>query len=221
MKKGAYWMKVHVENVFKNMRYKLFSIDGVYYILEIRPSFWKSLFPFLYWFFPFPVYKVEDEETVERIKTPESWSMNKSSVAISAGGFAVLGAYYLRYLTESATFQFPVYLKFVIITLAMLSVIVLRLYVNRIKRKSLSNKVNLNQLRKREVNVKPQSFKQVIQMIISYVFFLFFVVIFYYSYIIDNNLLILLVASASLFVLTIISNISVKEGWTTIKFINK
>src|SRR5699024_8195810 len=131
----------------------------------------------------------------------------------------VRSIYYLRYLSESATFQFPVYLKFVIITLAMLSVIVLRLYVNRIKRKSLSEKVNLNQLRKREVNIKPQSFKQVIQMIISYVFFLFFVVIFYYSYIIDNNLLILLVASASLFVLTIISNISVKEGWTTIKFI--
>lgn len=214
-------MKVHVENVFKNMRYKLFSIDGVYYILEIKPSFWKSLFPFLYWFFPFPVYKVEDEETIKRIKTPESWSMNKSSVAISAGGFAVLGAYYLRYLTESATFQIPVYLTIVIMILTILCVFILRLYVNRIKRKSLSEKVNLNQLRKREVNIKPQSFKQVIQMIISYVFFLFFVVIFYYSYIIDNNLLILLVASASLFVLTIISNISVKEGWTTIKFINK
>ena len=46
-KEGAYCMKVHVENVFKNMRYKIFSVDGEHYILEIKPSFWKILFPFL------------------------------------------------------------------------------------------------------------------------------------------------------------------------------
>lgn len=215
-------MKVHFENVFKNMRYKIFSVDGEHYILEIKPSFWKSLFPFLYWFFPFPVYKVEDEETIKRIKTPESWSMNKSSVAISAGGFAVIGAHYFRYLMEKFTPEISLYMKFISVIMAVLCVLFLRLYVNRVKQRDLYKIVNLNQLDKSFIKLNPQSLKHIFQQLTIYIMFLFLFVMAYYLYItLEGNILVLFAGSAMLLVLTIVSNISVKEGWTTIKFINK
>jgi len=84
-------MKVEIHNVFKNMRYKFFQMeDGTYYIVEIKPSFWKTLFPFLYWLFSFPVYKVKDEKTIERIQTPKSWSFDKSGAVLATGGAAML-----------------------------------------------------------------------------------------------------------------------------------
>src|SRR5699024_9448033 len=95
-KEGVYCMRVLVENVLKNVRYRIFTVDGGHYILEIKPSLRKLLFPFLYWFFPSTVYRVEHAETIKRIKPPENWSMNQSGVAASAGGFGALIAILLR-----------------------------------------------------------------------------------------------------------------------------
>src|SRR5699024_6232441 len=106
-------MKVHVENVFKNMRYKIFSVDGYDYILEVKSSFWKFLFPFLYWFFPCPVNKEEDKETIKRIKTPENWSINKSGVAASAGGFGALIAILLRGKIDDLVIHMPLIAKII------------------------------------------------------------------------------------------------------------
>lgn len=212
-------MKVHIENVFKNMRYKIFSIDGDHYILEIKPSFWKILFPFLYWFFPFPVYKAEDEETIKRIKTPESWSMNKSSVAISVGGFGVLIAILLRGKIDDLIIQMPLSVKIISVIFTVLCILFIRLYVNRVKQHDLYKKVNLNQLDKTYVKVKPQSLKHIFQMIIIYLFFLSFAALFYVTYLSLENIFLLLMGSIMLFVSLIVVNITVKEGWTTIKML--
>src|SRR5699024_10876510 len=134
-------MKVHVENVFKNMRYKIFSVDGDHYILEIKPSFWKILFPFLYWFFRLPVYKVEDAETMKRIKTPENWSMNKSGVAASPGGFGALIAIFLRGKIDNLVIHIPLIAKIIIVIFTILSILFIRLYVNRMKQRDLYKKV--------------------------------------------------------------------------------
>src|SRR5699024_2031432 len=141
-------MKVHVENVFKNMRYKIFSVDGDHYILEIKPSFWKTLFPFLYWFFSFPVYKVEDTETIERIKTPENWSMHKSGVSVSAGGFGALIAILLRDKIDDLVIHMPLIAKIISVIFTILCILIIRLYVNRMKQRNLYKKVNLDQLDK-------------------------------------------------------------------------
>src|SRR5699024_10945858 len=175
-------MKVHVENVFKNMRYKIFSVDGDHYIFEIKLSFSKILFTFLYSFFPFPVYKVEDEETIKRIKTPENWSMNKSGVAASAGGFGALIAILLRGKIDDLVIHKPLIAKIISVIFTILCILFIRLYVNRMKQRDLYKKVNLEQLDKSYVKVNPQSFKLVFQMTLSYLFFLSFASLSYVTY---------------------------------------
>src|SRR5699024_9255639 len=214
-------MKVHVENVFKNMRYKIFSVDGDHYILEIKPSFWKILFPFLYWFFPFPVYKVEDAETIKRIKTPENWSMNKYGVAASAVRFGVLIEIFVSGKIDDLVIHMPLIVTIISVIFTILCILFIRLYVNRMKQRDLYKKVNLEQLDKSSVKVKPQSFKHVFQMILTYLFFLSFASLSYVTYFSLENIFVLLMGSIMLFVSLLVVNISVKEGWTKIKLINK
>lgn len=171
--------KAYIENVFKNMRYKILLVENTYYILESTPSFWKILCPFLYWFSSFPVYKIEDRQTLEHIKTPNDFS--KSRVRLSVGGFSVLAAYYLRFLTESSTVQLSFYLKMVMLFFAVVCVAVFRLYLNRVKRRRLYKIIDLEQLETGEVEVKPQSWKHVTQMACIYIFFLLLTLLFYYG----------------------------------------
>src|SRR5699024_6216125 len=116
-------MMVNVENVFRNIRYTIFSMDGDENNLEMIPSFWKILFPFLYWFFLFTVYKVEDAETIERVKTPENWSMNNSGVAVSAGGFGALIAILLRGKIDDLVIHMPLIAKIISVIFTILCIL--------------------------------------------------------------------------------------------------
>lgn len=214
-------MKVNIHEVFRNMRYNFFEVDGVYYILETKPSFWKYLFPFLYWLFPFPVYKVEDEKVIERISIPENSSVNKSSLMWSIGGFVVVIPTLLRGKIDNLTLSMPLYIKIITVVITIGIVVLIRLYVTRAKQRDLHNKVDVTQLEKLYVKVKPQSFKHVFQMIFSYVFLMSLMALFYVTYFPMENIFLLLIANVLLFGLTFSSNIVVKEGRTTIKFINK
>lgn len=152
-------MKVEMHNVFKNMRYKFFQMeDGTYYIVEIKPSFWKTLFPFIYWFFPFSAYRVEDEKTLERIQTPKSWSFDKSSAAIATGGVGVFIATIFRGEIDIFSLAPPLYVKIILFILTIFCVLLIRLYVNKVKFDDLYQHVDLKRLEKYEIKVKPQSY---------------------------------------------------------------
>ncbi|MEJ8778600.1 DUF443 family protein [Pseudogracilibacillus sp. ICA-222130] len=214
-------MKVEIHNVFKNMRYNYFEVDGVYYILETQPSIWKYLFPFLYWLFPFPVYKVEDEKVIERISIPESSSVNKSSLMWSIGGIVVVIPTLLRGKIDNLILSMPLTVKIITFVITIGIVVLIRLYVTRAKQRDLQNKVDITKLEKLYIEVKPQSFKHVFQMIFSYAFLMFLMALFYVTYFLMENIFLLLMANILLFGLTFSSNIVVKEGLTTVKFINK
>src|SRR5699024_4942764 len=97
----------------------------------------------------------------------------------------------------------------------------IRLYVNRMKQRDLYKKVNLEQLDKSYVKVKPQSFKHIFQMTLTYLFFLSFASLSYVTYFLLDNIFVFLIASIMLFIHFCVLNISDKEGWTKIKLINK
>lgn len=213
-------MKVEIHNVFKNMRYKFFQMeDGTYYIVEIKPSFWKTLFPFLYWFFPFPVYKVEDEKTIEGIQTPESWSFDKSSAVLATGGVAVFIATIFRGKIEMFKTELPLYIKIIFLIVMIFCVFLIRLFVNKVKFHDLYKHVDLKQLERFEIKVKPQSFKHIGQMFASYIFFLFFSVMSYIMFFLDGNVFVLIGGAAMLIMFSLVVNITVKEGLTKIEFI--
>src|SRR5699024_9597738 len=156
-----------------------------------------------------------------RIKTPENWSMIKSGVAASAGGFVALIAILLLGNIDDLVIHIPLFAKIISVFFTILCILFIRLYVNRMKQNNLYIMVNLVQLYKSYVKVKPQSFKHVFQMTLTYLFFLSFASLSYVTYFSLENIFVLLMGSIMLFVSLLVVNISVKEGWTKIKLINK
>lgn len=64
-------MNCNVEGVYMNLRYRILNIGEERYILDMGgSSFWRILFPLLYWIIPVNVYKVDDNELLEKIVTP-------------------------------------------------------------------------------------------------------------------------------------------------------
>src|SRR5699024_943096 len=62
-------MKSEVQHLANNERYRILMIDGEAYIMDIESSFWKIIFPFLFWLLPNHVFKVEDQTVIELLKT--------------------------------------------------------------------------------------------------------------------------------------------------------
>lgn len=64
-------MKCTVRRTAKNLRYRILTIRGEKYILDMGgASLWKMLFPFFYWLLPNRVYKVENPQIAETLTAP-------------------------------------------------------------------------------------------------------------------------------------------------------
>ena len=52
-------MKGEIKHLANNERYRMLIIEGKTYIMDIENSFWKIIFPFLFWMILNTVYRVE------------------------------------------------------------------------------------------------------------------------------------------------------------------
>lgn len=62
-------LSCEVEFLNKNIRYRMIKNQNDYYLLDMETSIWSVLFPFIFWFMPQKVYKV-DSKTAEKMKAP-------------------------------------------------------------------------------------------------------------------------------------------------------
>lgn len=97
--------------------------------------------------------------------------------------------------------------------------LVIRLYVNKAKFNDLSKHVDLKQLERLEIKAKPQSFNHIAQIFGIYIFFLSFSAMSYGMFFLDGNIFILVVGAVMLLMLSILVNLTLKEGLTKVKFI--
>src|SRR5699024_8878223 len=77
-----------LEHVFKNKRYKLLHVDGAYYIYDADRLMWSSVFPFIYWFIPHPVYQI-DQATYEKLKMPDEEKRSRTWLIVLVLGISV------------------------------------------------------------------------------------------------------------------------------------
>ncbi len=63
-------MECKVQGVYMNLRYRILCIGDERFILDMGDSFWKIIFPILYWILPNTAYKIDNQEMIEKIKVP-------------------------------------------------------------------------------------------------------------------------------------------------------
>lgn len=170
-------MKCKVKRIKKNLRYRILTINNENYILDIGQSFWKFLFPAFAWIFPYTVYKVDCEETLEKIEAssnPEEEANQKDIGELSLLGGAIclpLGSLVYPLLDTSINSN-SLYMNLIIVTMPYLSVIFFVIYMNMKFRKSLRQLIHLSDYPTEKLWVRPQSLKYMLTITFYFLFFL-------------------------------------------------
>lgn len=215
-------MNCEVHGVYKNLRYRILVIDNQTYILDLGRSFWKILFPFFIWMFPNPVFKVEDQNIVEKIKTPEvKQQTNTGGLGWLGGGAAVVIANLIKPLTDYFDIQSSPSVNSIIVMIAVILMLSFRFYINHLNKMALSQVVKLEQLPSDRLWIRPKPIKHFFLVVGTYLFFLAFTIALFSAFIDFPNVMILFITTLLLFLVLFISTVTVIVGNTTVKFKGK
>ncbi|MFD1068248.1 DUF443 family protein [Oceanobacillus locisalsi] len=213
-------MKCTVRRATKNLRYRILTIRGENYILDMGgASLWKMLFPFFYWLLPNRVYKVEDTEIVEQLTAPTV----KEKMGSSQFLWTIIASILASTLSPLANYfeiDIPIYVNAIIVGFILVLMAVLISSLSRMFKKRMNQVINISQLSKGSLWVMPVPFK-----IIFFVTFMYVVGISLggmgaMAYIEDGNWLILLFSTVILFVgITMPGLTTIIEGNTRVVFL--
>ncbi|GIO23657.1 DUF443 family protein [Oceanobacillus sp. J11TS1] len=210
-------MQCKVQKIYKNTRYRILSIEGQTYILDMSQSIWKILFPFLTWLLPNTVYRVDEKEFNEKIRIFQDESTEKRSpliiglASVSAGSLLTPLSIYLELGT-------PPLINFFLNITAILLLFILRSYLSNQNKQKLKDKLQLNKSAEKRIWIRPNTFKSCMGCLMSYLFLLFIGIFSFLAFMEYGNL-ILLICSSMMFGFVFIANAAtVVEGTTKIKF---
>lgn len=78
-------MNCVVEQLEKNMHYRLLHINGEHYILDMERSLLKIIFPFLFWILPSTAFKIDNQATVDKLRESNREETRKPAMLPLAG----------------------------------------------------------------------------------------------------------------------------------------
>ncbi|MTW86059.1 DUF443 family protein [Virgibacillus dakarensis] len=211
-------MNCKVQGVFRNLRYRILTIDGEEYIMDMGHSFWKIIFPFFFWLLPNPVFKVNDPNIAEKLKSPEVNKVKTGYSSILGGGIGVLLATLLKPIADYFALPDTPLINAIILSILVVFELLLFVSLNNKFKKKLRGALNLKDLTKDKLWIRPQSFKHFFQVVVTYLFVLALTFVLFYFSIVDSDIVTLLFAICSLFFLLIIHALTATVGHTTVKF---
>lgn len=205
-----------VKHLANNERYRLLVIDDKTYLMDIEESFWKVIFPFLFWLIPNPIYRLDDEATVDQLKTKKMERKNLDSMTTNVG-IGVAGGVFLQPLAVYFFFTMTPLIK----TLVMIITIILvgLLYINRRQNseKKLDTLMNFGTLKTEQIKIRPNSIGHFLKVIFIYFGTLGFTI---GSFLEIENYLMLIIGSLFMFVFLLTNRRVVEEGSLVLRFKN-
>lgn len=213
-------MKCNVRRTAKNFRYRILTIKGEKFILDMGgASLWKMLFPFFYWLLPNRVYKVENPEVVKELIAPTLKEKAGSSqflwmivASIAASSLSPIANYF--------DVDILIYIKVIIVTVIAVLMITLIFTMSRMFKKKMYQKIDLSQLLKGQLWIAPDSFKVIFMLTFLYVGCSGLGVVGFAAYIEYGNWLILLFSMILIFTGIVLPGLAtIIEGNTRVKFL--
>ena|SRR5699024_393571 len=210
-------MTGEVKHLANNERYRILKIDGETYIMDIEGSFWKIIFPFLFWLLPNHVFKVNNQALVEQLQTEK---MERTGVSGRASiiGAAYAGGVFLSPLMNYFGVPMPPLVNMALLILALILVGLLYFTFSRIRKKKMYDVVELEGLPGDKLRILPSSIKQVLNVLFSYIVLLGISVFFFLGYVESENIMVLIITSGLLLGFLMVNRKAVQEGTATVKF---
>ncbi|MEW9678035.1 DUF443 family protein [Lentibacillus sp. L22] len=209
-------MTGEIKHLVNNERYRILIIDGETYIMDIESSFWKIIFPFLFWLLPNRVFKVEDQALVEQLQTEEMERKGISGMTAIAG-ISYAGGISLAPLMDYFNVPMSPLVNILLLLLAVILVGLLYFSANCNQKRKLNDVIVLEALPKNKIWIRPSSIKHFLNVLMSYIFFLGFNIFGILVYLQSRNVMVLIIVSLLLFVFLLINRKTVKEGNATVK----
>ncbi|MEN1967643.1 DUF443 family protein [Lentibacillus sp. N15] len=209
-------MNCKVQGAFKNIRYRILTIENEEYIMDMGRALWKILFPFFYWMFPSPVYKVKESNIVDKLKSPEVNQKDMGNSGPLSAGIGIFIAILLRPLGDALALPDNTLVNSVILSILVISVIVVIVMINYRCKRKLQQVVNLEQLPKTKLWIRPQSFKHFFQVLFIYLIAMISTLALCYLSIVAS--ITLLFTMGSFAFLCIVHVLPAAVGQTTVKF---
>ncbi|WP_160806725.1 DUF443 family protein [Virgibacillus salexigens] len=213
-------MKGEIQYLYKNIRYKLVTIHGEDYIIDVDHPVGSILFPFLHWMLPQTVYKVNDENIVEKIKIPNLQQKKTSYLSIFGVGVSLLIANLIGPMMDYFNIEMSSLISSLIVSFTFLLVFAFRMYLSKLNKKKLDEVIKLNQMDTCKLWIRPKNIKNLLVCIFYYLFFLIFEFIGIGLFITYGNTMVLLFFTILTCFLLIANLITMQLGNTTVKFKN-
>jgi|SRR5690625_926409 len=185
-------MHCKVNGVWKNLRYRILTIDNQTYILDMGQFFWKFFFPFYFWILPNKVYQVNNQEIIEELKVPDPGRMKTEPKEIAAGLIVGLSANSIWLLGYYFNLPGTPLFNTIIVLITFFLVLLVFFYINKRCQKSIYQVVHLKQYATTRLWIRPPSYKNVFHTLFMYLLFVVLIVFFWSQFIQFPNVLTLL-----------------------------
>src|SRR5699024_5832961 len=218
-------MKCKVSVIKGNLRYRILTINNENYILDMGQSIWRFLLPAFFWFFPLTVYKVNDENILEKLETssnPEEKSKQKNVGELSVLGGAIcipLGSLVYS-LLDTSLISSSIYINIVVVTLPYLFIVFFFVYMGIKFKNKLKRIIHLRDYPKEKLRIRPQSLKPMFSTSFYFLLFLLPSVFLFISYIQKPNVFLLIAGTFMFLFAGLNSIISISAGDYVAKFEN-
>ena len=144
----------NLEFLFKNVRYKLLRVKDEYYLLDMDRLAWSIVFPFIYWFVPHPVYRI-DEATYEKLKVPGEKRRSIMSAVLFITGVSIPLGRFLGFISDRYLVPIPNVFTMVMFIVFIAISICGRLYVHCSSKRKINNTIRLDTTPKRSIKIRP------------------------------------------------------------------
>src|SRR5699024_1940026 len=216
-------MHCRVKGIKRNFRYRILTINNEHYILDMGQSFWRFLFPVFSWIFPHTVYKVNKEESSEKLEAfsnPEEKSKQKNTGELSfiVGALGVpLGSLLYSFL-DTSLFSNSFYMNMIVVTIPCLFIVFFMIYLNMKFKKNFKRIIHIQDYPTVKLWIRPQSLKFMLTIIFYFVVFLTLSIVMFYSYIREPNTMALILGTVMFFATALFCYSAVTRGDYVVKF---
>lgn len=213
----------------RKARYRIFEVEGSYYMLDLDRPLLSILFPFIIWFIPHRIYQINEEiyeelREVDKEKTKKPTD-KKTKVFLSIIlpiGF--IGAFLGRLLAPVADVfddLFPFMFSFILMFFVLIGILGLRIYLSRKIYKKVDKMVGgLVELPESKIKIRPKKIKDYFVALFYYIFFGGLIYLSINMTILYNNLSLLFVLIVTEIIFLLLSMVFfIPSGYAKVKFI--
>jgi uncharacterized membrane protein (TIGR01218 family) len=210
-------MTSEIKRIKKNLTYRIVTIDGEHYLMDTGTPFWKGLFPYSFWLFPHPAYKLDDNTVVLDLIEETNDDLGKTLGIGAAGGGL---AFFLTPLVEYFDMLTSSLINGLILFLSLTVILLTRIYYSKLNKESINKIVDFEKLETEQLIIRPSSISYFFKFNIFYVFFLGMGIMSMVAFLMYGNIFILLVSMVLFFFILIFNITNVMPDETYGKLVN-